>query len=611
MKPEKGKITIISLLILIGTLPVLSLFNKPQNDIQISTYGNISSPSSSYLISWPIDGVNVTNITDNVGIQQEQQVASDDLGNIFVTWADSRNASLDIHVQRFSPSGVPYWGENGSHACFSAGAQTRPQILPDGLGGVYVCWMFGIAGVFANRILPNGTPLLTDKGVKVGDVGEYIGSPDIVSDGSGGAIIVWGNDTQVRAQRMNSSGDLLWQSNGSIIATSAYNVTNINITTDGAGGAIVKYLEDINQADIYVQRVNSTGNGTWGATGVQVETDITNTAFESEIVNDNAGGAIVAWRDNRGLNGDIYIQRINSSGNRLLSDTAVPITEGPFVDRDVHLVSDGNNGAILTWHENFGGGTNDIRAQKVDGSGNRLWGQNGTLICGGEFAVFQNSPRITTDGLGGAIITWLDGRNASTDIYAQIIDSSGSIKWQSNGTVISNATTNENTVQIGSDGFGGAVIVWRNFINGTLSFLNARRIVNEAPTVSSPANQEVSQNSQASITWIIQDDGNAGKYNVEVIDANNSKTTVRSNASWTTGGNLVVPIDTTVLGTFNYTIDFWDTPGVFGTPDTVVVTIVEAPPASVPGYANLLLGIAIIVSSFVLVSKIKNKLRIH
>jgi hypothetical protein len=37
----------------------------------------------------------------------------------------------------------------------------------------------------------------------------------------------------------------------------------------------------------------------------------------------------------------------------------------------------------------------------------------------------QGFPQITTDGAGGAIMVWQDGRNSSTKIYAQRIDSSG------------------------------------------------------------------------------------------------------------------------------------------------------------------------------------------
>jgi len=39
----------------------------------------------------------------------------------------------------------------------------------------------------------------------------------------------------------------------------------------------------------------------------------------------------------------------------------------------------------------------------------------------------QYSPQIVSDGSGGAIITWTDYRNGNSDIYAQVVNSSGSL----------------------------------------------------------------------------------------------------------------------------------------------------------------------------------------
>ncbi len=54
----------------------------------------------------------------------------------------------------------------------------------------------------------------------------------------------------------------------------------------------------------------------------------------------------------------------------------------------------------------------------------------------------QASPRIVSDGTGGAIIVWQDERNPLTtgiDIYAQRIDSNGNFLWDPDGVAISTA----------------------------------------------------------------------------------------------------------------------------------------------------------------------------
>jgi len=57
-----------------------------------------------------------------------------------------------------------------------------------------------------------------------------------------------------------------------------------------------------------------------------------------------------------------------------------------------------------------------------------LWEENGNEICGASDD--QRSPKIISDGAGGAIIAWEDHRSGTSDIYAQHIDSSGAVLWE-------------------------------------------------------------------------------------------------------------------------------------------------------------------------------------
>ena len=70
------------------------------------------------------------------------------------------------------------------------------------------------------------------------------------------------------------------------------------------------------------------------------------------------------------------------------------------------------------------GASFDIYAQRVDSSGVSQWTSDGVAIC--TAANDQYSPMITSNGFGGAIITWEDYRNGGiTDIYAQSINNGG------------------------------------------------------------------------------------------------------------------------------------------------------------------------------------------
>ncbi|GAH52046.1 unnamed protein product, partial [marine sediment metagenome] len=101
-------------------------------------------------------------------------------------------------------------------------------------------------------------------------------------------------------------------------------------------------------------------------------------------------------------------------------------------------------------------------------SGISQWGANGICIC--NVTGNQTNHTIIADGLGGAIITWDDERDGRRDIYAQRVDSNGSIHagWTSNGVLICD-TTGAGVFgfypQIVTDGSGGAIITWEDSRN--------------------------------------------------------------------------------------------------------------------------------------------------
>ncbi len=67
------------------------------------------------------------------------------------------------------------------------------------------------------------------------------------------------------------------------------------------------------------------------------------------IVSDGLGGAIISWTDYRtGTTADIYAQRVNSTGAVQWTATGVIICTSANDQIKSQLVSDGNNGAYIT-----------------------------------------------------------------------------------------------------------------------------------------------------------------------------------------------------------------------------------------------------------------------
>src|SRR5713226_1711647 len=85
----------------------------------------------------------------------------------------------------------------------------------------------------------------------------------------------------------------------------------------------------------------------------------------------------------------------------------------------------------------------------------------------------QTAPQMTSDQLGGAIITWQDTRSGNSHIFAQRVDVSGKRLWPTggnanaiaNGIAICTAAGNQLSPAIIGDGLGGAIITWQDTRN--------------------------------------------------------------------------------------------------------------------------------------------------
>ena len=258
---------------------------------------------------------------------------------------------------------------------------------------------------------------------------------------------------------------IAWQANGDPVCTNSYPQENPKICSDGAGGAIIAWLDYRNGGfhDIYAQRIDATGQKRWAAADILI-CNVTQEEGNIQMCSDGFGGAILTWEDYRDFNKDIYAQRVDSAGNCLWDFNGVPIVTVSNYQDNPKLCSDGAGGAIIVWVDlRPNSNREDIYAQRITASGDLEWAPNGIAVCSA--AGFQRGPQIIAAGAGGAIICWYDNRSYQ-DIYAQKLDSAGVPQWRANGTVISNATNIQTGPQLCSDGSSGAIITWQDFRNG-------------------------------------------------------------------------------------------------------------------------------------------------
>jgi len=456
----------------------------PLNSKSISKTQEVMTPKNSYKSSWVPNG---TAICTNLGDQFFPQICSDGTGGAIITWEDRRNGTADIYAQKINSLGALQWTLNRTIICTAAEYQFFPQICSDGTGGAIITWEDHrglLSDIYGQRInssgiiqwTPNGTAIYTDAYAQF--------ASQICSDGAGGAIITWldrrnGVNYDIYAQKVRANGIFEWSANGKAICTEVGDQWYPQICSDGAGGAIITWHDNRSGSmDIYIQRINSSGIIQWKPNGIALSTVINN-QLNPQICSDGAGGAIITWQDRRnGVNYDIFAQKVDVNGNIQWTTDGTAICTIVRDQVSPQLCSDGTGGAIITWEDaRIGTGSfYNIYAQRINYNGELRWTINGVPICTDPDG--QYKPQICSDGTGGAIITWTYMRNQPNlqDIYVQRINAKGNIQSTINGIPICTADENQDYPQICSDGAGGAIITWRDERNGADYDIYAQRV---------------------------------------------------------------------------------------------------------------------------------------
>lgn len=383
---------------------------------------------------WTTNGVSLSTATL---AQQHQTITSDGFGGAIIAWEDYRTGLSDVYAQRIDSTGVPQWTTDGAPICTASGGQWYPQITSDGSGGAIVTWedyRNGMADIYAQHINSSGVVQWSVDGAAICTASDVQYDPQIVSDGAGGVIITWYDKRSVGsfdifAQRINA-GAVQWSVNGAAICTAEDYQVDPKIVSDGSGGAIIVWTDYRNIStshfDIYAQRISAAGVVGWTANGVAV-TRASNEQGDPQLINDGSGGAVVTWHDYRGgVNFDIYAQHISTDGTLQWTTDGVGICTITSDQSSPVIVSDGSGGAIVTWEDyrhNFP--FRDIYAQRISSAGGVQWTTNGVAVSTATNS--QETPQIIGDGSGGAIIAWVDHRGGMVDIYAQRVNRNGGL----------------------------------------------------------------------------------------------------------------------------------------------------------------------------------------
>ncbi len=147
-------------------------------------------------------------------------------------------------------------------------------------------------------------------------------------------------------------------------------------------------------------------------------------------------------------------------------ENGIPIRQGVHIEWQRTLCPGEPGNMIFVWSDTRYGSRN-IFAQKVDSTGSLLWGTGGAAVT--NLPGRQEDPVAITDGDGGAFIAWVDYRfDEEGDIFIQHINNQGNIMMDNNGEALARIDGKHLTINMCTDSLGGVFVTWqdkRNFLD--------------------------------------------------------------------------------------------------------------------------------------------------
>jgi hypothetical protein len=329
----------------------------------------VQAIDSNGTVLWAKNGIP---ICDEIHSQRYPQITSDMNRGAIIAWEDWRlPTESNIYAQKINSDGLTQWATNGIPICTANLYQSSPKITSDLNGGAIIAWEDFRSGTFndiyAQRINSEGLSLWTEDGVGICISTQEQYYQEIISD-NGGAILTWmdfrNGFQEIYTQKIDSTGQVLWLLNGVPVCRNPSRGVSPQITSDGSGGAILAWQDYTNGTydHIYGQKINVNGLPEWRTNGIPICTTSVNN-YTPQLISYGNKGTFIVWST-----GNIYGQRIDANGIIQWIKNGIPISTANDAQGYAQIVGDGNYGALITWQD-YRNGNWDIYASRVDSSG--------------------------------------------------------------------------------------------------------------------------------------------------------------------------------------------------------------------------------------------------
>ncbi len=293
----------------------------------------------------------------------------------------------------------------------------------------------------------------------------------IVPTADGGCYVSWFDNSapggyDVYLQRLDAAGVEQWAHDGVLVADRGFSSTqDYGLGIDTAGNALLAFRDDSGMnVQIAAAKVSPAGTLLWGLGGIQV-TATADFVAAPKIAGTSDGNAVVAWTQDS----DVVAHKLDPNGAPFWgSAVTLAPASGSFAASDLQAADAGN--AIVSFVHSDG--PRHLWAQKLaSADGVSLWPAAHVKVydAAGGSLQFGNFPSFLPDGSGGAVFAWYTS-GPSLQVRAQRVLSAGTEAFAHNGV---EASTDAARLRVGPavawDGASQEMLLFWTELNGAQS----------------------------------------------------------------------------------------------------------------------------------------------
>ncbi len=334
--------------------------------------------NSSYARQWDSKDTQISSSNN----QNYPSVAVDNNGNMYVAWVDDRESgNLNMYLKKFDSNGNPVYNDKKITTQNNSSLQYNSQIaITSDNNYIYLVWQDDIndsGDIYLQKInASDGTNVWSTEKKVNSDAGTSLQSaPQLkITSDNNYIYVVWqdnrNNDTDIYSQKFDNNGnkinsgqwpgDVMINNNGT-----GTNQINPKLVISNDNNNIYVAWQDGRGTtdDIYWQRIDPEGNksteGNWASGNILVNQYQTGAQTLPSMTIDSENNIYISWTDERN-NGDIYLQKFNSLGNRLWTlDTKINSDNSNTAQTNsVLAINPINNKVVVTWQDNIMGDNN-------------------------------------------------------------------------------------------------------------------------------------------------------------------------------------------------------------------------------------------------------------